>query len=157
MAFVSVKPETIVQTMISGTSKENVIEIFNRSIQAVNPYEAVTLHADIIRSEYVRGNFRRLILIAFGKAASQMALSVDDKAGDLLTGGIIVTKYGHLAQEYRNSKIAVYEAGHPLPDANGLRAAKEIMRMINGADKETLFICLISAPSGEKDHITGAA
>jgi len=130
--------------MTSETSKKNVTEIFNESLLAVDPYKAVTMHFDIIRSGYESGNFRRLILIGFGKAASQMSKAIEDKAGDLLTGGIIVTKYGHSVQGQRSSKIIVYEAGHPIPDQNGLRAAKEVMKLLRDADKETLIVCLIS-------------
>jgi len=119
-------------------------EIFNKSLLAVDPYKAVASFSDTIRSTYKSGNFRKLILIGFGKAASLMSKAIEDNLGDLLTGGIIVTKYGHSEREDRNSKIITYEAGHPLPDENGLNATREIMRVLKEADKNTLVIYLIS-------------
>jgi hydroxypyruvate reductase/glycerate 2-kinase len=73
-----------------------------------------------------------------------MAKAIEDTLGDLLAGGIIVTKYGHSVRKGLTSKIITYEAGHPLPDENGLKAAREIVRMLKEADKKTLVICLIS-------------
>jgi len=132
-------------------------EIFQKALLAVDPYKAVAAYSDIIRRAYKSGNFRRLVLIGFGKAASLMARAIEDNVGDLLTGGIVVTKYGHSARAGRNGKIITYEAGHPLPDQNGLTAAREIVRVLEEADKYTLVICLISgggsallvAPFGE--------
>ena len=119
-------------------------DIFNKSLLAVDPYKAVASHADTIRQAYKSGNFRKLVLIGFGKAASLMSKAIEDNLGDLLAGGIIVTKYGHSVRGDRNSKIITYEAGHPLPDENGLKATTEIVRALKEADKNTLVICLIS-------------
>ena len=119
-------------------------EIFNKSLLAADPYKTAASYSDTIRSAYNSGNFRKLVLIGFGKAASLMSKAVEDHLGDLLAGGIIVTKYGHSVQGERNSKVITYEAGHPLPDENGLKATKEIVRVLMEADKNTLVICLIS-------------
>jgi len=119
-------------------------EIFNKSLLAVDPYKAVASYSDTIRWAYKSGDFRKLVLIGFGKAASLMSKAIEDNLGDLLAGGIIVTKYGHAGRRDRNSKIITYEAGHPLPDENGLKAAKEIVRVLKESDKNTLVICLIS-------------
>ncbi len=119
-------------------------EIFNQSLRAVDPYKAVASYSETIRSAYESGNFRKLVLTGFGKAASLMSKAIEDNLGDLLAGGIIVTKYGHSVRWDGKSKIMTYEAGHPLPDENGLKAAKEIVGVLKEADKNTLVICLIS-------------
>ena len=143
-------------------------EIFNQSLLAVDPYQAVASYTDTIRRAYTNGKFRNLVLIGFGKAASRMAKAVEDNLGDLLTGGIIVTKYGHAVQGDRVSNVKTYEAGHPMPDENGRKAAQEIVQALKTTDKYTLVICLISgggsallvAPSGDitladKQEVTG--
>ncbi len=145
-----------------------ITEIFNKSLLAVDPYKAAASYADTIRSAYKNGNFRKCVLIGFGKAASLMSKAIEDNLGDLLSGGIIVTKYGHSAQGDRKNKIITFEAGHPLPDENGLKAAREIVGLLKEADRNTLVICLISgggsallvAPYGnitlaDKQEVTG--
>ncbi len=119
-------------------------EIFSKALLAVDPFKAVASYTDTIRAAYKSGNFRKLILIGCGKAASLMSKAIEANLGDLLAGGIIVTKYGHSMGGDRNSKIITYEAGHPLPDENGLKAAKDIVGVLKEADKNTLVICLIS-------------
>ena len=37
----------------------------------------------------------KLIVIGAGKAASRMAQVVEEMLGDRITGGLVVTKYGH--------------------------------------------------------------
>ncbi len=130
--------------MAGGDPGIIIREIFNRSLLAVDPYKAVATYSDTIRSAYKSGNFRKLVLVGFGKAASLMSKAIEDNFGDLLSGGIIVTKYGHSTRGERKSKIITYEAGHPLPDENGLKAAKEIVGVLKDADRNTLVICLIS-------------
>src|SRR5208282_33409 len=154
--------------MAGGDPRIIIREIFNKSLLASDPYKAVASYSDTIRSAYKSGNFRKLVLIGFGKAAPLMSKAIEDNLGDLLAGGIVVTKYGHSVRGDRNSKIITYEAGHPLPDENGLKAAKEILGLLKQADKNTLVICLISgggsallvAPYGDitladKQEVTG--
>jgi glycerate 2-kinase len=134
----------VLMAMAEEGPKTILREIFNKSLLAVDPYKAVASYSDTIRRTYKSGNFRKLVLVGFGKAVSLMSKAIEDNLGDLLAGGLVVTKYGHSVQGGRNSKIITYEAGHPLPDENGLKAAKEIVRVLKEADKTTLFICLIS-------------
>ena len=132
--------------MIKADKDPRIIikEIFNKSLLASDPYKTVTSYSDTIRSAYKSGNFTKLLLIGFGKAASLMSKAIEDNLGDLLAGGIIVTKYGHSVERDGNSKVITYEAGHPLPDENGIKAAKAIVGLLKETDTNTLVICLIS-------------
>jgi glycerate 2-kinase len=141
----------------TGTRKP-ASEIFYTSLEAVDPYKSVQSYTDKIHSIYQSGNFRKLIVIAFGKAACPMAAAVEDHMRDLLTAGIVITKYGHLesrkseagssrgVRQYAltNSKIKALEAGHPIPDENGVKGTDEIIKLLKGADEHTLVVCLIS-------------
>ena len=72
--------------MAGEDPKLSIREIFRASLLAVDPYKAVALYSDTIRSAYKNGNFRKLILIGFGKAASLMSNAIQDNLGDLLAG-----------------------------------------------------------------------
>lgn len=98
----------------------------------------------LIREEYQKGGFKKLWLIGFGKAALPMAKGLEDCLFDLISGGTVITKYGHNFPEYRLSKTKVLEAGHPVPDQKGLNATRDLMRILQRADRETLVVCLIS-------------
>ncbi|MCL5063246.1 MAG: glycerate kinase [Nitrospiraceae bacterium] len=128
--------------MEQTTRKELATEIFYAALKAVDPYNAVKLYTDKIRSVYQNGSFKRLIVTGFGKAACSMSKAMEDNLGDLIDTGILITKYGHsMSQE---SMIKIYEAGHPVPDENGLRGTEEIIKILKNADKNTLVVCLVS-------------
>jgi glycerate 2-kinase len=61
--------------------------------------------------------------------------------GDWLYGGTIIAKYGYAVAM---KKIAIIEAGHPIPDENGLRATEQIVRLLRQTTNEDLVINLIS-------------
>ncbi|MBI5025342.1 MAG: glycerate kinase [Nitrospirae bacterium] len=131
------------------TNERLATEIFYASLRAVDLYDSVNFYTDIIRSTYQRGNFNRLIVVGFGKAACPMAKAMEDSLMDLIDAAIAITKYGHCEGQGsgirgQGSKIKMYEAGHPVPDENGLRGTKEIIRLLKDADENTLVICLIS-------------
>jgi len=85
--------------------------------------------------------FERVIVLGAGKAAARMACGVEEALGAHLSGGLVVVKYGH-AEPLR--RIEVIEAAHPTPDAAGVRAARRIAAIADGADHRTLVIVLIS-------------
>ena len=55
--------------------------------------------------------------------------------------GLVVTRYGHGVP---CSRIRVVEAGHPVPDAAGPAAAREILSLVSGLTPDDLVLCLIS-------------
>jgi len=132
-----------------SSANQIVAEIFNAALKAVDPYESVKLHTDKIRQFYQDNNFKKLIVVGFGKAASAMAKAIEDELPDLIDTGIVVTKYGHSISleskvKSQKSKIKILEAGHPIPDENGLNATEEIIKLLKNADENTLVVCLIS-------------
>jgi len=82
----------------------------------------------------------RTIVLGAGKASAAMAKAVEDNwPGDL--EGLVATRYGH-AVDCRH--IAIVEAGHPVPDAQGEEAARRILELAAGAAADDLVLCLFS-------------
>ena len=115
----------------SGTAKEMCPGDFQAALLAVDPYEAVVRHREEILRTYDLNKGNKVWLIGFGKAASGMAAAAADILQDKLSQGIIITKYGHARPGERRDGITVCEAGHPLPDTNGVRATQEVLRLLN--------------------------
>jgi glycerate 2-kinase len=92
----------------------------------------------------------RVRLISLGKAAVPMAAAAADILGDLLSSGIVVTKYGHVTSHRLPANLKVIEAGHPIPDAEGLRAGQEVVALLGGsaaaddARRHDLVLALLS-------------
>jgi hydroxypyruvate reductase len=70
-----------------------------------------------------------------------MAAALEDMLGDRIEEGRITVKHGHGAKLKR---IRVTEAGHPVPDADGMGNAEAIMETARRCGEKDLLICLIS-------------
>lgn len=70
-----------------------------------------------------------------------MAAAVEAAWPDVDLSGVVVAPYGY-AQTC--SRIQVLEAGHPLPDANSLNAARKILSAAQGLGADDLVLALIS-------------
>ncbi len=82
-------------------------------------------------------------LIALGKAAWRMADAAYRTLGEAqVRQGIVVTKTGHT--EGPIGCLEHYEAGHPVPDARGVRAAARVMEMVRPLGEEDEVLLLIS-------------
>ena len=85
--------------------------------------------------------FERLLVLAVGKAAGRMARALEALLGERITAGVAITKYGHAEPL---SRLELFEAGHPVPDEEGVRAARRLVELASEADERTLVITLIS-------------
>lgn len=133
---------------INSVLRQNSIDIFQAGLQAVAPGAAVKkfcwLADDILTVDgqnYDLNQYHSIFIIGAGKAGASMAKAVEDILGDRISAGLITVKYDHLDDLKR---VKIQEAGHPVPDQNGLHGAQKIYELASSADENTLVICLIS-------------
>lgn len=124
-------------------------KIFQAALRAVDPYESVKSYAEDIRRVFNDSSYSRLFVAGFGKASCHMLRAVEEQFRDVISAGIIVTKYGHTLTSDTQDKedspaMRILEAGHPVPDANGIQATEAIIELLKGADEKTLVLNLIS-------------
>lgn len=108
--------------------------IIASAIRAVQPDEAVKR---ALSGQRFTG---RVVLVAAGKAAWQMAKAAYDNMADRIDRGVVVTKYGHVKGPIAN--CVCIEAGHPIPDENsfcGTQAALDLVQNL-GAEDTVLFL-----------------
>ncbi len=84
----------------------------------------------------------RLVLVAIGKAAWSMAKAACEVLEDRISDGVVITKYGHAQGDLPNLRI--FEAGHPVPDANSFAATEEAIKLVQGLTAEDKVLFLIS-------------
>ena len=112
-------------------------EIMQAAIAAALPDAAVTRalqNADL--------GTGRLVLIAAGKAAWQMAKTASDLLGNRISDGVVVTKYEHSKGDLPG--IRIFEAGHPVPDANSFAATEAAVAAVQGLAEEDTVLFLLS-------------
>lgn len=124
--------------------------IIDAAIKAVLPDEAVK---KTLKDRKFDG---KVILVAVGKAAWQMAKAASDCLGDRINEGIVITKYGHVKEPIE--RIECFEAGHPVPDENSFKATQAAIEMVSGLNKNDTVLFLLSGGGSalfEKPKITG--
>ena len=106
------------------------------SIRAVQPDEAV--------SRALAGqNFPgRVVLVAAGKAAWQMAKAAHDVMGNRIDSGVVVTKYDHVMGPIGN--FICCEAGHPVPDENSFAGTQKALDLVSDLTEEDTVLFLLS-------------
>jgi len=122
--------------------------IFDAGIQAVNPNNCIKKHlklADGIlqagKTNYNLKEIKKLYLIGIGKASAVMAQQAEAILGRHIHDGMVITKYQHgVPLKY----CQMMEAGHPVPDAEGIGATKALLELVSKADHKDLILCMIS-------------
>ncbi|MBA2775302.1 MAG: DUF4147 domain-containing protein [Chloroflexia bacterium] len=84
----------------------------------------------------------RVVAVAVGKAACQMARGLDDAPGMGISRGVILTKDGHATNAPPNWHV--FEASHPVPDERGVAATREILGAMESLTEGDVAIVLVS-------------
>ena len=121
---------------MNPTLRRDADAIIRSSLNAVLPDEAVRR---ALKAFAPRGG--RVLLVAAGKAAWQMAHAAVEALGHL-DGGVVVTKYGHVKGEIPG--VICCEAGHPVPDENSFAATEKALTLVQGLTAEDTVLFLLS-------------
>jgi len=117
-------------------------------LRAIFDAAVAAAHPDVVLAQHLRPVPKgRVICLAAGKGAAAMAASAERHYLDALEldpsrlVGIATTRHGHGVATRR---IRVVEAGHPMPDAAGLRGAEDTLRLAAAAEADDLLLVLLS-------------
>jgi hydroxypyruvate reductase len=73
-----------------------------------------------------------------------MAAALYAILGDRLTGGLVVTRYGHRDPALDTGPVEVIEAGHPLPDEAGVAGTQRMAELLGSATGRDLVLAVVS-------------
>ena len=121
---------------MNQTLRSHADAIIAASIQAVLPDEAVK------RALSGKDFPGRVLLVAAGKAAWQMAKAASDTLGDRIENGVVVTKYDHVMGPIAN--FTCCEAGHPVPDENSFAGTQKALDLVADLQPEDTVLFLLS-------------
>ena len=115
--------------------RELLLGSFQAALAAADPLKIVPQHLP----KPPKG---RTLVVGAGKAAASMALSVEQNwPADAPLDGLVITRYQH---GLLTNRITVIEAGHPVPDESGEKAASEILRRVKMLTPDDLLLVLVS-------------
>ena len=119
------------------TLRQDAQTIIDRALADAMPDSAVRRAL-----EHFRRPSGRLVLIAAGKAAWQMAKAAYDVLGTDVSCGAVITKYDHVKGAI--GTLELFEAGHPVPDENSYRATARALELVSGLTENDTVLFLLS-------------
>ncbi|MEP0547343.1 MAG: DUF4147 domain-containing protein [Rhodothermales bacterium] len=94
------------------------------------------------------GAYRRVVLVGAGKAAMAMAGALEARLGARLDEGLVVVPHGYRATfsagQPAPERVEVVEAGHPVPDQAGVRAARRTLDLVAELNADDLLLVALS-------------
>ena len=130
--------------------REHADRIVKAAIAAVQPDAAVQR---ALEGKEFPG---KVVLVAAGKAAWQMAKAAHDCLGERISKGVVVTKYDHVMAPIGDFECC--EAGHPVPDENTFLGTQKALDAVAGlTEKDTVLFLLSGGGSAlfEKPLVSG--
>jgi glycerate 2-kinase len=133
--------------------RSNIEDLFLTGINAVDAYEitkrSMSIQGSMLRIADHQGHqecydlsrIKRILIAGFGKAAYPMAQAVEQTMPHRITKGFIITPHG---TGTGLNRIDVIEAGHPIPDNDGIYGAQRIADMLQHAAEDDLVVLLVS-------------
>jgi hydroxypyruvate reductase len=129
--------------------RDIALEIFQSTLAAIDVESVVRASVRLDDDRLLIGadevdlsRFKRVVVIAVGKASVPMARAVEDSLGPSLADGLVVTN-AMIGRPPRLLPVMV--GGHPLPNAGSLDAASAALKILRANDsEETLVLFLVS-------------
>jgi len=126
----------------------DIRKIFNAGLEAADPGKAIRRTVRragkrlmIDDREHDLHSFERVMVVGAGKAGASMAAALEGVLGPSITGGMVITKYGH---GLMLKTVSLTEAGHPIPDDSGVEGSGRILDLLKNAGEKDLILCVIS-------------
>lgn len=131
--------------------RETILAVQQAALAAVEPGAAVRCHVhldgDVLTvagRAYDLAAVQRVWVVGGGKAAPAMVSALYGILGQRLTGGLAITKVGHVDPGLDLGPVEVVEAGHPLPDEAGVNSARRLASLLAGTTARDLVLAVIS-------------
>lgn len=125
------------------------LEIFHRTLAGIDVESVVRGYVRLNGNQLLIGDdavdltqFRRVVVMAIGKAGVPMARAIEGVLGGRISDGLVATN-AVIGQSPRLLPVII--GGHPLPNTGSLEAASKALEILRANDdQETLVLFLIS-------------
>ncbi len=136
---------------LSSSQRHILTAVQAAALAAVEPGRVIHRHlrrqGDTLwvgQTPYDLSQFERVLIVGGGKAAAPMLTALLEVVGHRVAQGLVITRYGHTFDAAPRPDVAVLQAGHPLPDAAGVDATRQLARLADEAGENDLVLCPIS-------------
>lgn len=137
---------TNARSLATTQTRRHALEIVNAGLESVltKPlmHKQIKVSGNMLTIGAHRWNlshYERILVVGAGKAAADMAASIESIFGRRITGGIVIDTRAH-----KLSRIKVVKGTHPLTSHVNVKATEDIMELLESATERDLVLCLIS-------------
>ncbi len=127
---------------------DRITRILAAALQAVDPGQAVRRFVQragqqfsVANQVYDLGKIERIHLLGLGKATQAMTLPLVEMLADRSPRGLLIPKQGF---DLPQAGLRVLPGGHPVPNANSLRAGEQALDLARDLGENDLLLCLLS-------------
>jgi len=137
-------------TLEDKNARRLCLAALDKCLMAVDPYvclrSSLRVKGNILKIDDITiqlSRFRKIILVAVGKASVAMIRAATELLQHYPIRGIIVVSKGTKLEQLDN-RIEYCFSGHPLPDRDGIEASQRVIELVSRMRADQLLICLIS-------------
>jgi glycerate 2-kinase len=116
---------------------DTILAVQQAALAGVEPGATVRRHVQrqgyelfVAGRTYDLAAYERVWVVGGGKAATAMTTALYGILGERLAGGVVVTKYGHVAVGLDTGPVEIAQAGHPLPDEAGVAGSRRLANLL---------------------------
>ena len=133
-------------SLANTAAKKKALKILDAGLIAAQPKNFLNKFVNknqiqLGRDRIVLSNYKKIFVVAYGKAADSMAKYVSQRI-DVSEGIIVIPKNTKLL--FRDKKFKIFYSGHPLPDRESVKAGKYVLDFINNCSKHDFVLFLVS-------------
>jgi glycerate 2-kinase len=130
-----------------GDARGIARHIFEHALREASISQAFAQHLSsergvlrVCEDLYDLNSYGRVLVVAIGKAAHSMLTALHEQAGQRFEG-IVASS---VEPEFQIRGFRYFHGGHPLPNAESIRAGDALLKSLNGMNEASLVIYLIS-------------
>ena len=133
--------------LLANTKMERkALKILESGLMAAQPKNFLkkSVHQNYIllgKNRIVLSKYRKIFVVAYGKAASSMAEYVVKKI-NISKGIVVIPK--NTKSSLISKKFVIIHAGHPIPDRESVKAGKIVQKFVESCSKEDFILFLVS-------------
>ena len=126
--------------------KKNALLILESGLSSAQPKNFLKEfvnknHILLGKNQIHLSNYKRIFVVAYGKAADSMAEYVSKKI-NVSRGIVVVPKY--TKPSLSSKKFQIFYSGHPLPNRESVRAGKAVQKFVNECSNDDFILFLVS-------------
>lgn len=134
---------------LARRARRLVVEALEHMLASVDPQRLISQHVKrrgdrlLANGETVPlDDYDGVFVVGAGKASGAMTKALEEILGNRLKGGLVVVPAEQGFPELR--RVKAVGAAHPIPDENSVRAAKELITLVEKLNNRDLLITVIS-------------